>query len=168
MSASDRIFNAVFPPTDEPEALRSSAAPFPGLSLFDQHFEQQPAAQATGGKDRSQTSEWATAWGTAICFLRLSDQPIDAFEKAPALRAKWSKPLTAESRRALEFVLLDDDAAPKSGQDECLADCDLLRWYFEESVVEHYTKHMLPGLTKVRGFTEDSDRRRLANDWPSC
>lgn len=148
MAVYDRIFNAVFPPSSDLDVPTPTATPLLGSSAFGQSFGSLLDTRPRGDTSVSKQIDWDRAWHTATAFLSLKDEPIRTEESEQDLKRRWIKPLTAEIRRALENVLLGDISG--SGlQFENGSKDDLLRWYFEEAVVEHYIKHVLPTCKQV-------------------
>ena len=85
--------------------------------------------------------------GPTPTYLSLPDEPINTDHDESTLRARWIKPVYTETHKALEYVLSEDS---RGRQIRKANDCDdLLRWYFEEVVLKHYTEHALPGLIQV-------------------
>ena len=148
MSAHDRIFDAVFPPPSELDIPTPSATPLLGSSLFGQPFGSAPVPRPSIETSASRQIEWDRAWHTATAYLSLKDEAIETSESEDVLRKKWVKPLNGEVRRALEYVLLDEES---EAEVEGGVKDDLLRWYFEEVVVTHYVKHVRPELVEVSG-----------------
>lgn len=80
-------------------------------------------------------------------ILSLRDEPIVTEQDEETLKGRWIKPAGPETQKALAYLLSDNS---RGRQIRRGADTDdLLRWYFEEVVLEHYVKHVLPSLIQV-------------------
>ena len=145
MAPHDRIFASVFPPPSDIEAPTPAATPILASSAPGETFGS-PIAPQTGFESvAAEQIKWDRAWHTATTYLTLPDEPIDQEEDESDLKSKWLKPCTSQSQRALQYLLSEDSQGGRAGKN----DDDLLRWYFEEVVLRHYMKNMLPILVKV-------------------
>ena len=147
MTLHDRIFASVFPPPSEVAIPTPAATPVLGSSGFGESFGTQHASQTGIESSAVEQINWDRAWHTATTYLSLPDEPINTDHDESTLRARWIKPVYTETHKALEYVLSEDS---RGRQIRKANDCDdLLRWYFEEVVLKHYTEHALPGLIQV-------------------
>ena len=145
----DRIFASVFPPPSEVEIPTPTVTPVLGSSAFAEPFGlHHPNASQSGTETgAAEQIKWDRAWHTATTFLSLRDEPIYTEQDEETLKSRWIKPADPETQRALAYLLSENSRGRqiRRGSDTD----DLLRWYFEEVVLEHYVKHVLPGLTQV-------------------
>ena len=145
----DRIFASVFPPPSEVEIPTPTATPILGSSAFGEPFGSQHTNASQSGTETGAAEQikWDRAWHTATTFLSLRDEPIYTEQDEETLKSRWIKPADPETQRALVY-LLSESSRGRQIRRESDTD-DLLRWYFEEVVLEHYVKHVLPGLIQV-------------------
>ena len=145
----DRIFASVFPPPSEVEIPTPTATPILGSSAFGEPFGSQHINASQPGTETGAAEQikWDRAWHTATTFLSLRDEPIYTEQDEETLKSRWIKPADPEIDRTLAY-LLSESSRGRQIRRESDAD-DLLRWYFEEVVLEHYVKHVLPGLIQV-------------------
>ena len=145
----DRIFASVFPPPSDVEIPTPTATPILGSSAFGEPFGSQHTNASQSGTETGAAEQikWDRAWHTATTFLSLRDEPIDTEQDEETLKSRWIKPADPETQRALAY-LLSGSSRGRQIRRESDTD-DLLRWYFEEVVLEHYVKHVLPGLIQV-------------------
>ena len=157
----DRVFNAVFPPSSDLDVPTPTATPLLGSSEFGQPFGSPAPSQQLAGTSASKQIEFNRAWHTATAFLALKDVPVDPNESESALKKRWLKPVTADVRRAIEYVV-----SRLRSEEDFQASDDLLRWYFEEMVVNHFVRHVKPRLLKVSGGKEQlgSDQLKFVLD----
>ena len=145
----DRIFASVFPPPSEVEIPTPTATPVVGSSAFGEPFGSQHTNASQSGTETGAAEQikWDRAWHTATTFLSLRDEPIYTEQDEETLKSRWIKPADPETQRALAYLLSESSRGRqiRRGSDTD----DLLRWYFEEVVLEHYVKHVLPGLIQV-------------------
>ena len=145
----DRIFASVFPPPSEVEIPTPTVTPILGSSAFGEPFGSQHTNASQSGTETGAAEQikWDRAWHTATTFLSLRDEPIYTEQDEETLKSRWIKPADPETQRALEYLLSESSRGRqiRRGSDTD----DLLRWYFEEVVLEHYVKHVLPGLIQV-------------------
>lgn len=145
----DQIFASVFPPPSEVDVPTPTATPILGSSGFGESFGSQhtiPSQPATETGAAEQI-KWDRAWHTATIFLSLRDEPIHAEQDEETLKGRWIKPAEPETQRALAYLLSESSHGRQIRRDTDTD--DLLRWYFEEVVLEHYVKHVLPSLIQV-------------------
>lgn len=145
----DRIFASVFPPPSEVDIPTPTATPILGSSAFGEPFGSQHTNASQSGTETGAAEQikWDRAWHTATTFLSLRDEPIHTEQDEETLKSRWIKPADSETERALAY-LLSENSRGRQIRRESETD-DLLRWYFEEVVLEHYVKHVLPGLIQV-------------------
>ena len=145
----DRIFASVFPPPSEVDIPTPTATPILGSSAFGEPFGWQHTNASQSGTETGAAEQikWDRAWHTATTFLSLRDEPIHTEQDEETLKSRWIKPADSETERALAY-LLSENSRGRQIRRESETD-DLLRWYFEEVVLEHYVKHVLPGLIQV-------------------
>ena len=145
----DRIFASVFPPPSEVEIPTPTATPVLGSSAFGEPFGTQHTNISQSGTETGAAEQikWDRAWHTATTFLSLRNEPIYTEQDEETLKSRWIKPADPETQRALAYLLSESSRGRqiRRGSDTD----DLLRWYFEEVVLEHYVKHVLPGLIQV-------------------
>ena len=145
----DRIFASVFPPPSEVEIPTPTVTPVLGSSAFGEPFGSQHTNASQSGTETGAAEQikWDRAWHTATTFLSLRDEPIYTEQDEETLKSRWIKPADPETQRALAYLLSESSRGRqiRRGSDTD----DLLRWYFEEVVLEHYVKHVLPGLIQV-------------------
>ena len=145
----DRIFASVFPPPSEVEIPTPAATPLLGSSAFGEPFGSQHTDASQSGTETGAAEQikWDRAWHTATTFLSLRDEPIYTEQDEETWKSRWIKPADPETQRALAYLLSESSRGRqiRRGSDTD----DLLRWYFEEAVLEHYVKHILPGLIQV-------------------
>ena len=145
----DRIFVSVFPPPSEVEIPTPTATPVLGSSTFGEPFGSQHTSVSQSGPETGAAEQikWDRAWHTATTFLSLRDEPIYTEQDEETLKSRWIKSADPETQRALAYLLSENSRGRqiRRGSDTD----DLLRWYFEEVVLEHYVKHVLPGLIQV-------------------
>ena len=145
----DRIFASVFPPPSEVEIPTPTATPVLGSSAFGEPFGSQHTNASQSGTETGAAEQikWDRAWHTATTFLSLRNEPIYTEQDEETLKSRWIKPADPETQRALAYLLSESSRGRqiRRGSDTD----DLLRWYFEEVVLEHYVKHVLPGLIQV-------------------
>lgn len=145
----DQIFASVFPPPSEVDVPTPTATPILGSSGFGESFGSQhtiPSQPATETGAAEQI-KWDRAWHTATIFLSLRDEPIHAEQDEETLKGRWIKPAEPETQRALAYLLSESSHGRQIRRDTDTD--DLLRWYFEEVVLEHYVKHVLPSLIQI-------------------
>ena len=145
----DRIFASVFPPPSEVETPTPTATPILGSSAFGEPFGSQHTNVSQSGTETGAAEQikWDRAWHTATTFLSLRDEIINTEQDEETLKSRWIKPADLETQRALAYLLSESSRGRqiRRGSDTD----DLLRWYFEEVVLEHYVKHVLPDLIQV-------------------
>ena len=157
----DRIFASVFPPPSEVDTPTPTATPILGSSGFGEPFGSQHinASQPGSETGAAEQIKWDRAWHTATTFLSLRDEPIHAQQDEEALKGRWIKPAELQTQKALAYLLSDDSRGRQIRRDSNTD--DLLQWYFEEVVLEHYVKHVLPSLIEV---IPDSSESRTVTD----
>lgn len=145
----DRIFASVFPPPSKVDVPTPTATPILGSSGFGEPFDSQHtnASQPDTETGATELIKWDRAWHTATTFLTLRDEPILAEQDEDTLKRRWIKVAELGTQNALAY-LLSEDSYGRQIRRESDTD-DLLRWYFEEVVLEHYVKHVLPRLIQV-------------------
>ena len=145
----DHIFASVFPPPSEVNVPTPTATPILGSSGFGEPFGSQHTYASQPGTETGAAEQikWDRAWHTATTFLSLRDEPINSEQDEETLKGRWIKPAEPETSKALAY-LLSESSRGRQIRTESNSD-DLLRWYFEEVVLEHYVKHVLPGLIQV-------------------
>jgi len=147
MAPFHQLFASVFPPPSDVDIPTPAATPVLGSSGFGEAFGSLHVSQPSNESSAAEQIKWDRAWHIVTSYLILPAEPIRADQDENTLRGKWIKPLSHEIRRALEYVLSEHSRGNQirkaSGKH------DLLRWYFEEVVLEHYLQHALPGLVKV-------------------
>ena len=145
----DRIFASVFPPPSEVCVPTPTATPILGSSVIGEPFGSQHTNASQSGTETIATEQiiWDRAWHTATTFLSLRDEPIHTEQDEETLKSKWIKSAEPEIQKALAYLLSESSRGRqiRKGADTD----DLLRWYFEEVVLEHYVKHVLPRLIQV-------------------
>lgn len=147
MALHDRIFASVFPPPSEVDVPTPTATPVLGSSGFGEAFGSQHLLQLPIENSAAEQIKWDRAWHTATSYLTLPSEPINADQDEKTLRVKWIKPISPEIERALAYILSEDSRGRqirKANNSD-----DLLRWYFEGVVLEHWIQHALPRLIKV-------------------
>ena len=146
MAFGDRVFAAVFPAPSKVDVPTPAATPVLGSGAFSESFGS-PVTPTQGIETgAAEQIKWDRSWHTATTFLALPDEPISNDPSQELLR-KWTKPMTSEVQRALVYVISENSRGWQIRK--AANDNNLLRWYFEEVVLEHYVKHLLPGLAKV-------------------
>lgn len=157
----DRIFTSVFPPPSEVDVPTPTATPILGSSGFGEPFGSQHTNASQPGTETGAAEQikWDRAWHTATTFLSLRDEPINAEQDEETLKNKWIKAVEPETPRALAYLLSESSRGRQIRRGSNTD--DLLRWYFEEVVLEHYVKHVLPSLIQV--IPEGSKSRTVAN-----
>ena len=145
----DRIFASVFPPPSEVDVPTPTATPLLGSSAFGEPFGSQHTNASQSGTETGAAEQikWDRAWHTATTFLSLRDEPIHTDQDEETLNSRWIKPTEPEIQRALAYLLSESSRGWQIRRGSNTD--DLLRWYFEEVVLEHYVKHVLPSLTQV-------------------
>ena len=145
----DRIFASVFPPPSEVEIPTPTATPVLGSSAFGEPFGTQHTNISQSGTETGAAEQikWDRAWHTATTFLSLRNEPIYTEQDEETLKSRWIKPADPETQRALAYLLSESSRGRQIRRGS--ETDDLLRWYFEEVVLEHYVKHVLPGLIQV-------------------
>ncbi|CAF9903151.1 MAG: hypothetical protein ALECFALPRED_000148 [Alectoria fallacina] len=145
----DQIFASVFPPPSEVDIPTPTATPILGSSGPGEPFgsQQTNISQPSFETGAAEQIKWDRAWHTATTFLSLRGEPIDAEQDEETLKGRWIKPAEPETQRALSY-LLSESSSGRLIRRESNTD-DLLRWYFEEVVLEHYVKHVLPSLVQI-------------------
>ena len=158
----DRIFASVFPPPSEVDVPTPTATPVLGTSGFGEPFGSQHTDGSQSGPQTGAAEQirWDRAWHTATTFLSLRDEPIDTEQDEETLKGIWIKPAYSDTQKALTY-LLSESSHGRQIRREADTD-DLLRWYFEEVVLEHYVKHVLPGLIQV--IFARSESRNVSDD----
>ena len=147
MALHDRVFASVFPPPSEVDVPTPAATPVLGSSGFGESFGSQYLSQSPVENSAAEQIKWDRAWHTATSYLTLPSEPINADQDEKTLKDKWIKSVSPETQRALAYILSEDSRARqirKTSDSD-----DLLRWYFEDVVLEHYMQYALPGLIKV-------------------
>ncbi|CAF9916564.1 hypothetical protein IMSHALPRED_003235 [Imshaugia aleurites] len=145
----DRIFTSVFPPPSEVDVPTPTATPILGSSGFGEPFGSQHTNASQPGTETGAAEQikWDRAWHTATTFLSLRDEPINAEQDEETLKNKWIKAVEPETPRALAYLLSESSRGRQIRRGSNTD--DLLRWYFEEVVLEHYVKHVLPSLIQI-------------------
>lgn len=145
----ERIFASVFPPPSEVDIPTPTATPILGSSGFGEPFGSQHTNASQPGTETGAAEQikWDRAWHTATTFLSLRDEPIRAEQDEETLKGRWIKPAEPQTQKALEYLLSDNSRGRQIRRDSKTD--DLLQWYFEEVVLEHYVKHVLPSLVQV-------------------
>ncbi len=145
----DRIFASVFPPPSEVDIPTPTATPILGSSGFGEAFGSQhaSASQPNTETGAAEQIKWDRAWHIATTFLLLRDEPIYAEQDEETLKGRWIKPADSETQKALAYLLSETSHGRQIRSDSDTD--DLLRWYFEEVVLKHYVKHVLPSLVQV-------------------
>lgn len=154
----DRIFASVFPPPSEVDIPTPTATPILGSSGFGEPFGSQHANAPQPGTETGAAEQikWDRAWHTATTFLSLRDEPIHAQQDEEALKSRWIKPADPQTQKALAYILSENS---RGRQIRRGSDTDnLLQWYFEEVVLEHYVKQVLPNLVQVIPIRAKSNR----------
>lgn len=153
MTLHDRIFASVFPPPSEAAIPTPAATPVLGSSSFGESFGTQSVSQPSVEIGAAEQIKWDRAWHTATVYLSLPDEPIEADQDEEGLKGRWMKHITPEVQTSLLY-LLSEDSRGRQIRKHQNAD-DLLRWYFEEVVLVHYLKHVLPHLVDVMLCTHE-------------
>lgn len=143
----DRIFASVFPPPSEVDVPTPTATPILGSSGFGEPFGSQQANFSQPETAATEQIRWDRAWHTATTFLSIRNEPIQVEQDEETLKGRWIKPADSETQRALAYLL--SESSPGRQIRRGSKTDDLLQWYFEEVVLEHYVKHVLPGLIQV-------------------
>lgn len=145
----DRIFASVFPPPSEVDTPTPTATPILGSSGFGESFGSQHTNASQSGTETGATEQikWDRAWHAATTFLSLRDEPIHIEQDEETLKSRWFKPTEPETQSALAYLLSESSHGRQIRRGSTTD--DLLRWYFEEVVLEHYVKHVLPSLIQV-------------------
>ena len=158
----DRIFASVFPPPSEIEVPTPTATPILGSSAFGEPFGSQQTNTSQLGTETGAAEQikWDRAWHTATTFLSLRDGPVHTEQDGENLKSIWIKPAEPETQRALAYLLSEGSRGRqiRRGSDTD----DLLRWYFEEVLLVHYVKHVLPSLNQV--LPDKNDCRTVSHD----
>lgn len=141
MSTFDEVFNAVFPAPSEVETPTPAATPVLGCSSFGAPFGSPQGHQTPTASSASEQIKWDRCWHIATSFLALPDEPVTP-EPTQAWKARDKRPVTSHVREATEYVVRQK--ASLISQND-----NLMRWYFEDVVVTHYKKHVLPPLCSV-------------------
>ena len=146
---NDRIFASVFPPPSEVDVPTPTATPILSSSGFGEPFGSQHinVSQPSTETGAAEQIKWDRAWHTATTFLSLRDEPIHAEQDEEILKDRWIKPAKPETQKALAYLLSESSLGRQIRRESNID--DLLRWYFEEVVLEHYIKHVLPSLIQV-------------------
>ena len=149
VALEDRIFASVFPPPSEVDVPTPTATPILGSSGFGEPFGSQHTNVSQPGTETGAAEQikWDRAWHTATTFLSLRDEPIRTEQDEDTLTSRWIKRADPETQKALAYLLSDSSYGRQIRRG--LNTDDLLRWYFEDVVLEHYVKHVLPGLVQV-------------------
>lgn len=147
MAVYDRIFTAVFPPPSEVDVPTPAATPVLGSSSFGDTFGSQHIIPQVAETGAAEQIKWDRAWHTATSFLTLPNEPIRTDEDEETFRPKWDRPYNNEIRKAFEYVLSENSKGRQLRKGTNTD--DLIRWYFEVEVTEHYVKHLLPKLVEV-------------------
>ncbi len=147
MSVVDRVFAAVFPPASDIDVPTPAATPVLPSSSFGEAFSSYATPQPITETSASEQIKWDRAWHTATAYLALPDEPILVEDGEESVRRKFVKPYGRETQKAVEYVLSDNSKGRRlrKGQDSD----DLLRWYYEVAVLDHYCTHMLQSVTEV-------------------
>ncbi len=145
----DRIFASVFPPPSEVDVPTPTATPILGSSGFGEPFGSQHTNTSQPGTETGAAEQirWDRAWHTATTFLSLRDEPIHTEQDEETLKSTWIKTAEPETQKALIYLLSEASHGRQIRRGSNTD--DLLRWYFEEVVLEHYVKHVLPSLIQV-------------------
>lgn len=145
----DRIFASVFPSPSEVDTPTPTATPILGSSGFEEAFGSQHTNASQPGTETGAAEQikWDRAWHTATTFLSLRDEPIHVQQDEEALKGRWIKPAEPQTLKALAYLLSDKSRGRQIRRDT--ETDDLLQWYYEEVVLEHYAKHVLPNLIQV-------------------
>ena len=149
IALEDRIFASVFPPPSEVDVPTPTATPILGSSGFGEPFGSQHTNVSQPGTETGAAEQikWDRAWHTATTFLYLRDEPIHTGQDEETLTSRWIKRAEPETQKALAYLLSDSSHGRQIRRGTNID--DLLRWYFEEVVLEHYVKHVVPGLVQV-------------------
>ena len=118
-----------------------------GSSGFEGPFGSPNASQTAAETATTDQIIWDQCWHIATSFLALPDRPIDPRQGKNSIQKEWTKPYTADIRRALHHLMPGMLAGRM--QQSILPRDDLLAWYFESAVLGHYKKHVLSSLVKV-------------------
>ena len=145
MALHDRIFASVFPASSDVEAPTPAATPELGSSAFGEAFGSPAQPQVGFESVAAEQVKWDRAWHTATAFLTLPNERIYQHEEDSAFRKKWLKSCPPQTQRVLQYILSGRNQEYRLAQ----RDDNLLRWYYEDVLVTHYMKHVLPGLIKV-------------------
>ncbi|KAK4690549.1 anaphase-promoting complex subunit 2, partial [Lecanoromycetidae sp. Uapishka_2] len=131
MAAFEKVFASVFPPPSDVDIPTPSATPVLGSSAFGEAFGLLPGNESSAAEQ----IKWDRAWHIATTYLTLPAEPIRADQDKETLKGTWLKPVSHDIRKALEYVLSENSRGYQirraSGKD------DLLRWYFEEVILQH-------------------------------
>lgn len=157
----DCIFASVFPPPSEFDVPTPTATPILGSSGFGEPFSSQHTNTSQPGTETGAAEQikWDRAWHTATTFLSLRDEPIHPEQDEETLKGRWIKSAEPETRQAFAYLLSESSRGWQIRR-ESNTD-DLLRWYFEDVVLEHYVTNVLPSLIKV--ISEQSESRNVSD-----
>ncbi|KAL6714563.1 hypothetical protein ACLMJK_007988 [Lecanora helva] len=153
MSSYDRIFASVFPAPSEVDVPTPAATPILGSSAFGESFGSPNLSQSSNESGAAEQIKWDRAWHAATTYLALPSRPIEPSQDEKTLKDKWIKPCPPETQRALHYILSEDSLGRQLRKNKD----DLLRWYFEEAVLGHFTEHVRPGLLKILRQVEAPD-----------
>ena len=151
MASHAKIFASVFPAPSDVNVPTPAATPVLSSSAFSEPFGSPTLQQHANESGAAEQVKWDRAWHTATTYLALPNEPINSNQDEKALRERWVKPYSPQTQKAIQYILSEESWGRQLRRDKD----DLLRWYFEEVVVGHYAEHVLPGLTKVVGFSCD-------------
>ncbi len=145
MTASDRVFAAVFPPIEF-----DIPTPRLGSSGFEESFGSPFVPEPAPLTGAAEQIKWDRAWHTATTYLSLPKVLITAAHASQgddALEQTWVKPYTPEVSRAVYYVISEKSYGHllRRGTDRE----NLLRWYVEEMAIRHYLDCVRPSLINV-------------------
>lgn len=150
MTAYERIFASVFPPSADVVLPTPAATPVLGSTGLGESFGG-PVAPAPEPEDSAEEQiRWDRAWHTATAYLSLPNEILTiahAQQSEESIKAQWLKPFTAETASAVSYLVSNQSGGYKLRKG--VIKDNLLQWYYEEVCSRHYIDYVRPTLTKV-------------------
>ena len=150
MTAYERVFAAVFPPSADVVVPTPTATPVLGSTGLGESFGGPVAPVSKAESSAEEQIRWDRAWHTATAYLSLPNEILTiahAQQSEEAIKARWLKPFTAETANAVSYIVSNQSHGYKLRKG-AIKD-NLLQWYYEEVGSRHYLDFVRPTLMKV-------------------
>ena len=150
MTAYDRVFAAVFPPSSEASIPTPSATPMLGSGGFEGSIDKESFSEWSQEDSATEQIRWDRAWHIATSFLALPSEnlpPAYDNETRQRLHGKWFKEYTSHIAAAIKYLIDPEYSGGRLRKQQ--KNEDLLSWYFEEVGQRHFIHYVRPPMLQV-------------------